>query len=135
MKKKVLFIVISAFVLSSCIPSLSNKGGSTNSEEYIKGAVVKGFPALPLYPKSQVVETIGLKGSYGGSFITNADAQKVVTFYNESLPKLGWETHARQQSPSNYIFEIKNSSLKGTVIVNTAADGKNTAITIATSPR
>ena len=135
MMKKIFLLLISSLILTACIPRLSGNLGSTDSEEYVKGKVVEGFPALPSYPKSQVIETIGQKGSYGGAFVVNDDILKVVKFYNESLPKLGWEVNVRQQSATNYLFEVKNSDLKGTVIVNTAADGKTTAISIATSPR
>lgn len=135
MKKKIFLIALSSLILSACIPRLGNTGGSTDSGEYVKGKVVAGFPSLPRYPKSQVIETIGRKGSYGGSFIVDEDIAKVVKFYNESLPKSGWEVKVRQQSQSNYVFEVKNSNLKGTVIVNTAADGETVAISMATSPR
>ncbi|OGD88808.1 hypothetical protein A3I53_01715 [Candidatus Curtissbacteria bacterium RIFCSPLOWO2_02_FULL_40_13b] len=135
MKKKILLIAISSLILSACIPRLSSNGGSTDSGEYAKGKVVAGFPGLPRYPKSQVIETIGQKGSYGGTFVVDKDILKVVKFYNESLPKLGWEVKVRQQSQYNYLFEIKNSNLYGTVIVNTAADGETVAISMAASPR
>jgi len=135
MKFKFFLVIASSLILTSCIPSLSTDKGSTDSGEFAKGKVVKGFPNLPLYPKSQVVETIGQKDSYGGSFVANADLLKIVKFYDESLPKLGWESKVKQQSVQNFLFEVKNSKLKGTIIVNTAADGKTSAITIATSPR
>ncbi len=133
--RKFILILFASLILTACIPRLSGGGGSTDSPEYAKGEVVKGFPGLPRYPKSQVIETFGQRGSYGGSFVSGDDLAKVVKFYSDNLPKLGWETQFRQQSQANFLFEVKSSKIAGTITVNTAADGKTTAISIATSPR
>ena len=101
----------------------------------VEGKVVEGFPALPLFPKSEVIESYGKDGKYGAAFISSGDLVKVVNFYNDSLPRSGWQVSLKQQSETNYFFEIKNDQLEGAIIINTAADGKKTAITISTAPR
>lgn len=135
MKVLLFLVIISSIILSGCVPSIGGGGGIVSSDEFVKGKVARGFPNLPAYPKAQVLESYGNEGSYGASFISGDDLAKVVKFYNGSLPQLGWETQAKKQSETNYSFDIKNAQYQGSVIVNTAADGKKTAITTFVSPR
>ena len=86
-------------------------------------------------PKARVLESYGNNGAFGASFISDDDLDKVVKFYDQSLKKLGWESSQHRQSETNYVFEVKNSAYRGSVIVNTAADGKKTVITIAVLAR
>jgi len=132
---KLFLVLLISIILSGCVPSIGGGEKVTNSDEYVKGKVVKGFPGLPAYPKAQVIESFGNEGSYGASFMTGDDLAKVVKFYNDSLSKLGWETKAMKQSETNYVFDVKNAQNAGSVIVNVAADGKKTAITMFVSPR
>ncbi len=128
-----------SLVLSGCLPSAfigsSNSGAVGGAGTYIKGKAVKGFPALPLYPKAKLLESYGANSNYGASAITNDGLSKVLDFYKQSLPQLGWEPKLSQNSETNFVFEIKNSQFQGVVIVNTASDGKKTAITISVAPR
>ena len=125
-----------SMVLSACIPTLNTNGGGVKSEEFTKGKVVRGFPAdLPLYKGAQVIESYGGVSGYGASFIVDESLVKVVNFYNQTLSQSGWTVIAKQQSETNYVFEIKNDKNRGQVIVNTAADGKKTAITMSVSSR
>ena len=135
MKAFLFLVIFSSIMLSGCVPNIGGGGGAVSSDEFAKGKVVKGFPNLPAYPKAQVLESYGKEGSYGANFMTGDDLAKVIKFYNGSLPGLGWETQAKKQSETNYVFDIKNAQDAGSVIVNVAADGKNTAITIFVSPR
>lgn len=73
--------------------------------------------------------------SKNGVVLAGDDFAKVVKFYNDSLSKLGWETKAMKQSEESYVFDVKNAQNAGSVIVNVAADGKKTAISMFTSPR
>ncbi len=124
------------FVLSACIPTLTTNGGGVKSEEFVKGKIAKGFPqSLPLYKNAQIIESYGGVSGYGTSFVTDDNLSKVVNFYNQALPKLGWTVNGRQGSETNFVFEIKNDKNQGQVIVNTAADGKKTAITMSVSER
>ena len=68
-------------------------------------------------------------------FLDSFDTVEVVNFYNDSLPKSGWDMVVNAKSQTNYVFEVKNTQNKGEIIVNTAADGKKTAITMAVGPR
>lgn len=121
-------------LLAGCMP-LSGSSDAPSSHTYTKGAVVKGFPPLPLYPKSQVVESYSFGGNMGASFISADGLAKVVNFYSQSLSTLGWEQNLFKQNDSNYLFEIKNEKFTGTVVVNTASDGKKSAISFFVFPR
>lgn len=131
----VVVLILTSLVLGGCIPKLGPASQSQGTGEYLQGKIVKGFPSLPLYPKAQVLESYGDGREYGAAFITKARLEKVVKFYDEALRKLQWETVVRQQSPNNFVFEIKNAQNKGNIIVNTTADDKKTAISIFVSPR
>ena len=130
-----LFLVLTvSLFLAGCMPAIKTPDSLGGTDEYTKWQVVSGFPALPLYPKAQTVESYGYKGSYGASFISGDSLAKVVGFYNDSFKPLGWDAKLTKQSETNYVFEVKNDSNTGSVIVNTAADGKKTAITIFAEP-
>lgn len=140
MMKKILLIIGASVVLSGCIPSAFIGGSKSNTVAggpgtFVKGKAVKGFPALPLYPKAKLLESYGANSSYGASAVSDDGLSKVLDFYNQSLPALGWEPKLAKQSETNYVYEIKNSQLQGVVIVNTADDDKKTAITISVAPR
>ncbi|OGD83242.1 hypothetical protein A2165_00730 [Candidatus Curtissbacteria bacterium RBG_13_40_7] len=132
---RLILILAISIILSACVPSIGGGGGVSSSDEYMKGRIVKGFPGLPAYPKAEVIESYGNEGSYGASFMSSDDLAKVVKFYNDSIPQIGWEMQAKKQSETNFSFDVKNAQYQGSVIVNTAADGKKTAITIFASPR
>lgn len=130
------FVIVSTFLLTGCVPKLNTGGAGVKSEEFAKGKVVRGFPQdLPLYKGAVVVESYGGASGYGASFITDDSLNKVVNFYNVGLIQLGWTVDAKKQSDTNFIFEIKNDKNRGRVIVNTAADGKKTAITMTIADR
>ena len=137
--KKILLVLTlfsTAIALSGCVPKLSGGGGGPKTEEFVSGKVVRGFPAsVPLYKNSQVVESYGGGSGWGASFITDDSLAKVVNFYNQSLSRLGWTVAPRQVDDTNYVFEIKNEKNIGKIIVNTAADGKKTAITMSIDQR
>ena len=90
---------------------------------------------MPRYPKSQLLESINDDNSYGASFISEENIQKVVDFYSSSLTATGWESTFVKKTEANYVFEIKNATYSGEVIVNTASDGKSTAISVSVEPR
>ncbi len=131
----VVLITLASLVLAGCLPTVVRNSASGATGEFVKGQVIGGFPNLPLYPKAQVLETYGSKEGYGGSFVTQDALAKVVNFYSPALSQLGWEILLRQKSQTNYVYEIKNNTYTGEVIINTAADGKQTAITVASEPR
>ncbi len=130
-----LMIVLSSVVLSGCLPAIRQKQVSRLSLDYLKGAVVEGFPTLPAYAGAQVVESYGNKGYYGASFVTGDGVNKVVKYYSENLKKLGWEAKLTQPSQNYYVIEVKNDKNQGSIIINTAADGKKTAISMFVEPR
>ncbi len=135
---KRIFLIVSfavlPFILSGCIPTTGG-GDKTGSQEYMKGAVVSSFPPLPLYPKSKIVESYNFNNNYGASFISTDKLDKVVSFYSDSLGKLGWDHNLYKQSETNYVYEVKNEEYKGSVIINTAGDGKSTALTFSLKPK
>ncbi len=132
--KFALVVGLSCFMLTGCIPQ-TGQSGINGKDEYVKGAMVPNFPALPLYRGAQVVESYGFQDNFGAVFISGDDLSKVFQFYNDSLPKLGWDTSVTRKGTDNFTFNIKNDKQQGTVIVNTAADSKKTAITMSISPR
>ena len=134
--KVIIFALFASLILAGCFPSaVTDRGGPSASGEFAKGQIVRGFPSLPSYPKAQVLETYGSKEGFGGSFVSGDELAKVVNFYGPALGQLGWGTVLRQKSESNYVYEIKNDTYMGEVIINTASDGKQTAITIVLEPR
>ncbi len=130
-----LLLFIIPLVLTGCLPKIGLGGGESPKEEYLKGKVVGNFPNIPLYPKSRVIESYGFNDTFGSSFAIDEDLKKVIEFYNNSFPLLGWEFASRQVSNDNFAYDVKSEKYQGQVVVNTAADGKQTAITISLSPR
>ena len=136
MKIKLLTIVFLSLLLAGCsFAQLQKDPEALQSEEFVKGAVVKGFPSIPLPTSAKPIESYGRDKKYGASFISTDSLKKVVDFYSNGLAIGGWEGNLRQVSESNFVFDIKNPANAGTVIINTAADGKQTAITISLEPR
>ncbi len=131
---KLIIVIFTALILSGCIPNVGTSG-QQGTGEYVKEKVVDGFPALPFYQDSEVIESYGFGGAYGASFITGDDLQKVVKFYNDSLPKLGWDSELAPKSQTNYVWRVKNQEYSGEVIVNTTSDGEATAINMSVSSR
>lgn len=133
----VLFVLVAPLVLSGCFPSVSTGGPEIHEKsKFVKGAIVANFPAVPLYPESTIIESYSsANNNFGASAVTKDDIEKVIEFYQKAFGELGWENTLSRQSTNNYLFEIRNAKDKGTVIVNTAADGKSTAITVSVSPR
>lgn len=136
MIKRFVAILVVSMVLSGCSLSLksSDETGGTGGE-FLKGKVVAGFPAVPAYPKSSVLESYGLKDHWGVSSISDDSLEEVIKFYSASLKSSGWDYTVRQVSETNVVFDVKNAQSQGVVIVNTAADGKKTAITVSIEPR
>src|SRR3990167_4031503 len=135
MIKKIIIVLLSSFLLAGCIPKISNDGTVDSQSEFIEGKAVSGFPNMPRYPKSQLLESINDKNSFGASFIVEENIQKVVDFYNSSLTATGWESTLVKNSQTNYAFEVRNADFSGKVIVNTASDNKSTAISVFVEPR
>lgn len=130
----VLTVVVSV-LMAGCVPSVGNTKLPNPEGEFKKGAIVSGFPPLPSYPKSTVVESYGSAQSFGASFVSEDSLIKVYDFYNVSFGPLGWTATAFKKSDSNIVFDVKNDKYAGQVIINTAIDGKTTAITIAVSEK
>lgn len=129
-------VICLSFILSACVPSIGGGTRAPETGQFVKGGVVKGFPTnIPLYKNAQIVETYGSKDSFGGSFVAKDSLAKVVNFYNTGLPQLGWNVNLKQVTDTNYVFDIKGDTFGGTIIVNTAADGKTTAITVSVDKR
>src|SRR3990167_10652212 len=105
--KHIILVVLVSLILAGCLPRIQREKGPDATGEFVKGQVVRGLPALPLYPKSQVIETYGSVEGYGGSFVSKDKLSKVVNFYGPSLQQLGWEAILRQKSEANYLYEIK----------------------------
>jgi hypothetical protein len=135
MIRKLLLILCLSVTLTGCISVAGKKSTVKVGEEFVKDAVVAGFPNMPLYPKSRAIETYGEGKKFGGAFYSSEKLAKVVSFYQTALAQSGWESNLRRVSQDNYVFDVKNKANMGTVIVNTAADGEQTAITISVEPR
>lgn len=135
--KKVVLVLFLSLVLAGCFPGLRNKseGPSSKPGEFVKGRAVGGFPNLPLYPKARLIETYGNGTSYGANAYSRDEIAKVIKFYEDSLPKLGWESSLTQDGNGSYIFKVNDQTKKGWVIINTASDGKTVAITLAVTAR
>lgn len=137
MKKHLLIAIFTTFFLSGCLPSIAMPGGGKEIGvgEFSKEQIVKGFPSMPQYPKAKVLDSVNDNGVFGASFYTGDELAKVIQFYNESLPALGWESQLVQNSETNYFLNIKNADHEGIVIINTASDSTSTAITVSVEPR
>ena len=135
MKIKLFVVLLLTFSLSGCIPTIGNSPSAMAKDEFKKGSYAAGFPTVPLYKNSKVLESYGFGGKFGSASVTNDDIAKVVQFYNDSLKPLGWDYTVKQNSASSYEFIINNSGQQGSIIVNTTVDGKKTGITVSIAPR
>ncbi len=135
MIKKLALVIVLSTLLSACLPNLGGGPSGPPAATFSQGQVPSGFPPLPLYPKSKVLEGYGANNAFGASVVTDDSITKVLDFYNKSFGPLGWKFKLRQVETNNYVFDVDNSTYSGVVIVNTAADGKKTAITLSVSPR
>lgn len=134
MIKRLALLLMASFVLSGCVPQLGGGNTAGAKDEYARRAFAPGFPPVPLYKSAQVVESYGFEGKFGASLVSGDDLSSVTKFYSQSLPALGWDTNVSAGQANSLTFNIKNQTQQGTVIVNTAADGKMTAITMSISP-
>lgn len=134
MTKLFIFLVLS-IILAGCKANFGTVPEKSAKREFLKGAVVKDFPGVPLYPKAKILESYGYKNSYGAAFVSGEKLDKVIKFYQQGLGQLGWESTLRRRSDTNFVFSIKNQKYAGELIVNVAADGKRTAITTYLSQR
>ncbi len=136
MRSKLIIIILPLF-LAGCIPSAITKGGKEAAPpgEFAQGAVVGGFPNLPRYPKLRIVESVKSGDSFGASFVTKDPIDKVLTFYTDTLPQLGWDSQMIKHSETNYELKSKNAQFEGIIIINVAADGTTVAVTYSFSPR
>ena len=127
-------LTICSIFLTGCLPDLGGGGAAPPADEYLKGEIIKGFPALPSYENAKVIESYAKGGNYGATLVTNDELAKVVNFYQDALEKLGWDATV-SGSGNNFVFDIKNADKIGYVIINTASDNRRTVITIGVSPR
>lgn len=132
---KVITLLLISLTLNACVPNLGGSSETKGKDEFVKGAVVKGFPNVPYIEKSTVLESYGSNGRYGATFVADEKLEKVLEFYTEGLKVTGWDFVLNQKSDTNFVFDIKNNTSKGYVIVNTTADGKTTGITMSVEPR
>lgn len=127
-------ITVCGIFLTGCVPNLGGSGATPVAEEYLKGGIVTGFPALPYYEKAKVIESYGDEVNFGATLVTDDELAKVVNFYQDALEVQGWDV-AVSGAGSNFEFDIKNAQRTGSIIINTAADNRRTVITVAISPR
>lgn len=135
MIRNLIIVFIFSFLVSGCIPRLQTDDNQVSQGQFIKGKAVSGFPDMPRYPEAQLLESIDDKGSFGASFIVDEDIQKVIDFYNQSLPQFGWEVTNLKKTDSQNVFEVRNAEYNGELIINTASDSKSTAISVFVEPR
>lgn len=135
MKTRLLAVLVLAFTLSGCVPTIGNSSSGTSKDEFKKGAYAAGFPSVPFYKNSKVLESYGYKGKFGSASVTNDDISKVVQFFTESLKPLGWDYSVNQNSATSYEFLISNAGQQGSIIINTTVDGKKTGITVSIASR
>lgn len=135
MIKKIIIVISLSFFATGCLPKFASDEGTPSQSEFIKGKAVSGFPNVPRYPKSQLLESINDDNSFGVSFLTEEDITKVVDFYSSFLPQTGWESIFVKKTEANYVFEIQNADYSGEVLISTASDNKSTAISVFIEPR
>lgn len=102
---------------------------------FVKGAVMKKFPPVPIYPETEIIESYSSSENYGATSVVDDTLDKVVDFYQKAFVQLGWENSLIRQTESNYILDFKSPQYRGSVTVNTASDNKKTAISVVVSPR
>ncbi|MCR4324289.1 MAG: hypothetical protein NUV69_01230 [Candidatus Curtissbacteria bacterium] len=137
MIKKLYLIVfiISPLVLSGCLPKIGGGEKKAEADQFVQGSVVPSFPqTVPLYKDAKTVESFESMDSWGASFVTEEDLNKVVEFYGTSLPALGWEADLKKNA-SYFTYNIKNEQYVGTIVINKASDGKRTAILASLTTR
>ncbi len=135
MKIRLFAIIALSFLLSACIPTIGNSEPRSSKDEFKKGVYAAGFPAIPYYKNSKVLESYGNQGYFGSASVTNDDITKVTKFFDESLKQLGWDFSVRQNSATSFEYSINNARQQGSIIINTTVDGKKTGITVSIAPR
>ena len=134
--KKLLLVLVSSLILTACSGfGVRSEKGPKADGEFAKGQIVMGFPNIPAYPESKIIESYGQEGKFGVSSISEEELAKVVNFYAPALSRLGWQNSLTKNSETNFEYEISNDEFKGSVIINTAADGESTAISVFVEPR
>lgn len=134
--QKAVLIFLASVVVTGCVPGIGGGTAQVKPEgEFMAGAVVPGFPPLPIFPKAKVIESYGTGQSFGANLTSNESLAKVFEFYNGAFTPLGWTAVAHKKSDTNIVYDIKNDKYAGQLIINTASDGKSTAITVAVSTR
>lgn len=103
--------------------------------EFLRGAVVKGFPRVPSYPDAKIDETYGDGTSYGATSVTGDKLDKVLAYFVKNLPSEGWEANTSQVNARHYVINIKNQQYLGQIIINTTADSKKIAVTVYVTKR
>jgi len=138
MRLNLLVLALLAVLLSGCLPTVFQKGTGqkqTGPSEFAQGQLVSGFPPLPSYPEAQTIESVSEGDAKGASFVTGDDVDKVINYYSDALPQLGWEFQLLRLTETNYEFKVKNIQYEGSIIVNVAADNRSTAITYSITLR
>ena len=135
MKTRLIAVVVLSFLLSACVPTIGGSSPDLAKDEFKKGAYAVGFPAVPFYKNSKVMESYGYQGKFGSVSVTNDEISKVTKFFEESLKPLGWDYSVHQNSATSYEYSISNAKQQGSIIINTTVDGKKTGITISIAPR
>lgn len=134
--KKFLLVLILSLVLSGCAGiGVGTKKGPKADGTFAEGKLVEDFPTVPAYPGMTVIESYGFEGNFGLSAMSVDELSKVVNFYGPGLTQVGWQNTLKKSSDTNFEYEISNDEFRGRVIINTAADGKSTAISLSIEPR
>lgn len=96
-------------------------------------SIPKNYPdTVPLYPKAEVVRAQEAKDIrvYAIDLQTKDDLARVDAYYQEHLPKSGWEVGRRDIDDTTITYLIANRSIQSRGSVSIAAGETNTIVRI-----
>ena len=99
-KRFPVFLLILVLIFISVALLLKNKQNVEPGKTTAKGKLVEGFPQIPTYPGSQIVNSYkkGSEGKIGYEvhYSTDQPAKEAIVWYRDELKKLGWLIYEEQ---------------------------------------
>jgi len=99
-KKGFIFFVVLILIFLSLVIVKNNKQRVEPGKTTAKGKLVEGFPQIPTYPGSRVLNSYKKEGDgkvgYEAHYFTDQPAKEAIIWYRDELNKLGWSIYDEQ---------------------------------------
>jgi len=101
MTKKVnIFLLILVLIFISIVFVQKNKQNVEPGKTTAKGKLVEGFPQIPTYPGSQILNSYKKEGDgkigYEAQYISDRPGKEAIVWYRDELNKQGWSIYDEQ---------------------------------------